>query len=470
MPRKTKGELTEHVGKDGTSWGCRFRYQGKRHHVTLSRSWKGGSEEDAIAEMRFLIERVNRGLWSEDELRRHRPRPVAVVDSGTEIPDFREFASRWLADRVLANGGEELGDLRWRLEWHLMPYFRDHRLDEIKAEDVDAYARFKLGEKQQAAEAKSKQDRRRGLSAGSINKTITTLAAILEQAVEYELIPRNPAASSKRKLPTPKTRRTYLDRAEPIVALLDAAGDLDAEKTGAGKAEEDKTGAERIALPYRRPLLAVLVYAGLRISEAEELRRRDVRLAEGKLRIRGTKTDNADRVVDLLPVLHDELSVYFAADPDADPNDRVFRTSKGGRIGATNVRRRILAPAIEAADKRLRKDGDEPFPEGITPHSLRRTFASILVALGKDPSYVMNQMGHATPAFTLGVYAQMMKASEEGRRRLRLLVEGRPLDADDAAETGKTTPKGQMPEVADLDGERPSYEKTPPERGFRRSG
>jgi integrase len=131
--------------------------------------------------------------------------------------------------------------------------------------------------------------------------------------------------------------------------------------------------------------LAVLVYAGLRISEAEELRRRDVRLAEGKLRIRGTKTDNADRVVDLLPVLHDELSAYFAADPDADPNDRVFRTSKGGRIGSTNVRRRILAPAIEATDEALQAAGDEPFPEGITPHSLRRTFASILVALGKDP-------------------------------------------------------------------------------------
>jgi integrase len=212
----------------------------------------------------------------------------------------------------------------------------------------------------------------------------------------------------------------------------------------------------------------------LRISEAEELRRRDVRLAEGKIHVRGTKTDNADRVVDLLPVLHDELSVYFAADPDADANDRVFRTSKGGRIGSTNVRRRVLAPAIEAADKALRAAGDEPFPKGITPHSLRRTLASVLVALRKDLAYVQKQMGHATPQFTLGVYAQMMKASEEDRRRLRLLVEGRPLDADDAADDsggrGKTTPKGQMPQIADLDGERPSYEKTPPERGFRRSG
>jgi integrase len=154
-----------------------------------------------------------------------------------------------------------------------------------------------------------------------------------------------------------------------------------------------------------------------------------VDLAEGRLRIRGTKSDAADRVVDMLPALRDELAALFAADPDAEAGARVFRTSKGGRIGATNVRKRILAPAIEAGDKALREAGDEPFPEGITPHSLRRTFASILVALGKDPSYVMNQLGHSTAAFTLNVYAQMMKASEEDRERLRRLVDGDDLDA-----------------------------------------
>lgn len=36
-----------------------------------------------------------------------------------------------------------------------------------------------------------------------------------------------------------------------------------------------------------------------------------------------------------------------------------------------------------------------PLPQGITPHSLRRTFASVLYALGEDPGVVMDE--RATP-------------------------------------------------------------------------
>jgi integrase len=39
----------------------------------------------------------------------------------------------------------------------------------------------------------------------------------------------------------------------------------------------------------------------------------------------------------------------------------------------------------------------QPLPLGITPHKLRHTFASILVAIGKDPTYVMQQLGHTGP-------------------------------------------------------------------------
>ena len=45
-------------------------------------------------------------------------------------------------------------------------------------------------------------------------------------------------------------------------------------------------------------------------------------------------------------------------------------------------------------------------PKKLTPHSLRRTFASVLVALGEDPAYVMAQLGHTDASFTLSVYAR----------------------------------------------------------------
>jgi hypothetical protein len=49
----------------------------------------------------------------------------------------------------------------------------------------------------------------------------------------------------------------------------------------------------------------------------------------------------------------------------------------------------------------------------------------MLIALGKDPAYVMAQLGHADPKFTLHVYTHMMLRSDEEREPLRVLGRGR---------------------------------------------
>ena len=60
----------------------------------------------------------------------------------------------------------------------------------------------------------------------------------------------------------------------------------------------------------------------------------------------------------------------------------------------------------------------------MTPHSLRRTFASVLLSLGEEVPYVMEQLGHTDPKVTLGIYARVMRRSEGDRERLRALVDG----------------------------------------------
>jgi integrase len=411
--RRAVGQIYERDRAKGKVWGVRFRLDGKRHYVTLARSWEGGTEESALRERDFLMEQVNRGLWTPDE--KNLPRSTALEEVA---PDFARFASEWFEDRRREGGRSGTGlsekseiDLRWRLESYLLPHFKGWAIDQIDVRAVDAFRRNLVAEGR--------------LSPSSINKMISTLATILEIAVEYEILDRNPAAGSRRKLPEPKPRRTYLDRPSHIAALLAGAEALDV-------ARGDRPGPRPV--PYRRALVATLAFAGPRISEALDLRWKDVDLAAGKLRIRGRKTAAAHRVVDLLPALRDELAGLAAADSHRTPESRVFRTSKGGSLGATNVRKRILAPAVEEARKMTSEAEEEPFPEGITPHSLRRTFASILVALGRDPSYVMAQMGHTTPGFTLAVYAAAMAFGEGDRDRLRLLVEGRDLDPDDAGD------------------------------------
>ena len=113
--------------------------------------------------------------------------------------------------------------------------------------------------------------------------------------------------------------------------------------------------------------------------------------------MRGTKTAAADRTVKLLPVLRDELTAHKLAADDPKPGGLVFATATGGPVLRGNVRRRILARSVERANEALADAGTEPLPTGLTPHSLRRTFASVLVALREDPATVQRQMGHTTP-------------------------------------------------------------------------
>jgi integrase len=55
-------------------------------------------------------------------------------------------------------------------------------------------------------------------------------------------------------------------------------------------------------------------------------------------------------------------------------------------------------------------------------NSLRRTFASLLYALGRDPAYVMDQLGHTDPKLALRIYAHAMRRESDEREALSRLV------------------------------------------------
>jgi integrase len=63
----------------------------------------------------------------------------------------------------------------------------------------------------------------------------------------------------------------------------------------------------------------------------------------------------------------------------------VFGSSNGKPQSPSNIRRRLLAVAVKAANVKLAKAKAEPIPVKLTPHSLRRTFASLLFALEVVP-------------------------------------------------------------------------------------
>jgi integrase len=81
--------------------------------------------------------------------------------------------------------------------------------------------------------------------------------------------------------------------------------------------------------------------------------------------------------------------------------------------------RRIFSGAVKEANKQLEKRELEPLPTRLTPHSLRRTFASILFAIGEAPPEVIEQMGHTTPELTLAIYARVMARRDGEPERLK---------------------------------------------------
>jgi integrase len=194
------------------------------------------------------------------------------------------------------------------------------------------------------------------------------------------------------------------------------------------------------------------VLAGPRIGEALGLHWRDVNLGDephdgnviplpvkgrasiGTIRIRGSKTSNADRRVQLSPALRRELAALREAIGSPAPDRRVFATGKGGRFSESNIRNRILAPAIKIANETLVAAGHEQIMDGITPHSLRRTFASMLAKRGEDPATMMGQMGHSTAELTFEVYA---KAGDADREAWEALWQGR-----NGQEMGNSTSEG----------------------------
>ncbi len=177
----------------------------------------------------------------------------------------------------------------------------------------------------------------------------------------------------------------------------------------------------------RRAAFATLLLGGGRASATGAMLWRDIDLANGRFEVGRDKTDAGMREVDMLPLLREILTEHKAASEKTGPR----------RPGVPDLHRHRSLAAQPAPGRRraggaranrlVEERGLQPLPLGITPHKLRHTFASILVAIGKDPTYVMQQLGHTDPAFTLRVYSHMMRRSDEEREELKALVEGRVL-------------------------------------------
>ena len=191
----------------------------------------------------------------------------------------------------------------------------------------------------------------------------------------------------------------------------------------------------------RRVVIDTLILAGLRVSELCGVDAAHVDIA--RARIRGprsaTKTDAGERLVPTVPALRERLAEH-RMDYAAGPSQPAFATRNATRQQPDNVRARILAPVLDRANELLEAQGRPPIAH-MTPHTLRRTFASILAVCDIPPRRAMYLLGHTDPKLTLAVYQQVLDLGKGSVEFLEQAL-GCTLAEARAIFNGETAPPG----------------------------
>lgn len=216
-------------------------------------------------------------------------------------------------------------------------------------------------------------------SAATVRKNVGVMHQILEQAVDDSRLSGNAAAGLD--LPSiEQTERRYLDVAQ-VDSLAHAAG-------------------------ANGVLCYTLAYCGPRFGEAAALSVRDVDLDRGRLRIHRSATVVDSKVVFSstkskkardAPVpgfLCELLSAHIAG---REPSALVFPAAQGGVMRSNNVRRRWWNTAVQ----------DSTAPDGLVPHELRHTCASLAIKAGANIKTLQRMLGHTSAALTLDRYGHL---------------------------------------------------------------
>jgi integrase/recombinase XerC len=136
-------------------------------------------------------------------------------------------------------------------------------------------------------------------------------------------------------------------------------------------------------------LFTLLYGCGLRIAEALALDVRDAPLpgSDGMLRVVGKGAK--ERIVPVLPAVREAVAAWIALHPDRQPNSPLFVGARGKR----------LDPAVAQRTLRLFRS-QYGLPEHTTPHALRHSFATHLLARGADLRSIQDLLGHASLSTT----------------------------------------------------------------------
>jgi integrase len=323
---------------------------------------------------------------------------LSVLDPAAAplVPTFKAYSERWLtAVAGISCKDSTVAQYRHRIETRLSPHLGALPLTAITRDRVKALIahEFKSGKLRKS---------RQGLAPRTVRAFINTLVAILNSALEDGLIPSNPAARLGKVIRRDQTQVEEIEVFTPdeLTTLLEAAA-------------RD--------WPDHHMFLLCLARSGIRLGEALALRWEDIDWRSRVILIRRTTRRGSTSVtkngkarrVDMSQQLGAALEGWQtlqeaeAAVAGCEASAWIFSALRAARHAESNIRRvwRRLLSSVQLRYRKL--------------HTLRHTFASLLIQAGEPVTYVQVQLGHHSAAFTLTVYGHFVpRAHHRGVDRL----------------------------------------------------
>ncbi len=242
-----------------------------------------------------------------------------------------------------------------------------------------------------------------GHARSSVAQRLAAIRSFHRWAARTELAPGDPwGAIATPRLPRRLPRVLEVEQIERLLAVID-------EDLAAAGTADDARGGLAVALALRdRALVEAAYAAGLRISELASAQLGLLDLGRGELRVYGkgrkerigllgrpARTAIAAYLEDGRPML---LARRHGAAADSPPPSEVFLNHRGEPLGVRGLRYRL--------DLLCRRAG---LPEGVSPHTLRHSFATHLLDGGADLRIVQELLGHESLA-TTQVYTHVSPA------------------------------------------------------------
>lgn len=284
------------------------------------------------------------------------------VDPGRSRVTVGDWARRWLDTKVDLKPSTR-ARYEGLLRVNVLPRWGDTRLADVTHESVAARVAELSGS---------------GLSAATVRQAHRVLSLAFSLAVRDNRLARNPADH----VPLPRAAKS-----EKVFLTVDQVEQL------------------AVAAGEYRLVIHFLAYTGVRFGELAALRVRRVDLMRRRAEVAEAVAEVGGRAVFSTPKSHqvrsvpiprflvDELAQHVA---DKQPEDFVFTSPRGGLLRLQNFRHAVFDRA--ASDAGL---------DGLTPHGLRHTAASLAITSGADVKVVQQMLGHASATMTLDLYGHL---------------------------------------------------------------